>query len=126
MKRKTEFVLGLISGILGILSCGLLIFKALMMPVANQMGNSVIAIGIIALLFQIAGLVCSLVVEKNPKLMGIIILCAGIADIPASLWSISADSPISFLLCAVTAILFIITGIIALVKKTDASSNLTQ
>lgn len=121
--RKASFIVGLIGGILGIISCGFLLFSALNMKVTEADINKVLIFSIIGLLLSIAALVGSCIVEKKKNLSGILMIVAGISNIPCSLYSISADNPITFILCAVVAILLLISGIIALCLKNDKIKN---
>lgn len=121
--RKASFIVGLIGGILGIISCGFLLFSALNMKVTEADINKVLTFSIIGLLLSIAALVGSCIVEKKKNLSGTLMIVAAIANIPCSLYSISADNPITFILCAVVAILLLISGIMALCLKNDKIKN---
>lgn len=115
--KKSVFTLGLIAGIAGIVSCGILLYVYFGMPADKEGIGGVLGIGIVALLLQIAGLVFSISAEKKTKLAGIVMILAAISDLVASLASMSIDSIISFLLCFITFILFLIAGIISITTK---------
>lgn len=115
--KKSVFTLGLIAGIAGIVSCGILLYVYFGMPADKEGIGGILGIGIVALLLQIAGLVFSISAEKKTKLAGIVMILAAISDLVASLASMSIDSIISFLLCFITFILFLIAGIISITTK---------
>jgi len=113
--KKASFIIGLIGGILGIVSCGILLFAGLNMKVTEVDANKVIILSIIGLLLSILALVGACLDKKI--LAGIFILVGAIANIPCVFYSIPADSPITFILCAVVAILLLISGIMKLCIK---------
>ncbi len=114
--KKASFIIGLIGGILGIISCGILLFSGLNMLVTNPQTNTVIAVSIAGLLLSILALVGACISGKK-ALTGIFILLGAIANIPSTLFSISADNPITFIMCGITAILLLISGIMRLCEK---------
>lgn len=113
--KKASFIIGLIGGILGIISCGMLLFSGLNMKVTEAAVSKVIMFAIIGLLLSILALVGACINKK--VLTGIFILIGAIANIPCSLYSISADNPITFIMCAVTAVLLLVAGIMRLCLK---------
>lgn len=114
--KKASFIIGLIGGILGIISCGMLLFSGLNMKVTEAAVSKVIMFAIIGLLLSILALVGACINNKK-VLTGIFILIGAIANIPCSLYSISADNPITFIMCILTAILLLISGIMRLCEK---------
>lgn len=113
--KKASFIIGLIGGILGMISCGMLLFSGLNMKVTEAAVSKVIMLAIIGLLLSILALVGACINKK--VLTGIFILIGAIANIPCSLYSISADNPITFIMCAVTAVLLLVAGIMRLCLK---------
>lgn len=114
--KKTSFIVGLIAGILGIISNGILLFSGLNMKVTEAGVNQVLMFSIIGLLLSILALVGACMNNKK-VLTGIFILLGAIANIPSSLFSISADNPMTFIMCAVVAILLLVSGIMRLCIK---------
>lgn len=114
--KKASFIVGLIGGILGILSCGVLLFSGLNMKVTNPQTNIVIVVSIVGLLLSVLALVGACITNKK-ALTGIFILIGAIANIPCIVFSISADSPITFITCSVTGILLLVSGIMRLCEK---------
>ena len=102
--KKASFIVGLIGSILGIISCGILLFSGLNMKVTEADANTVLVLSIIGLLLSILALVGSCINSKK-VLTGIFIIVGAIANIPCSLFSISADNPITFIMCIIVAIL---------------------
>ncbi len=117
--KKSSFIVGLIGGILGILSCGFLLFSGLNMKVTEVDGNKVLIFSIIGLLISILALIGACIVEKKKNLAGAFMLLGAVANIPCSLYSISADNQITFMICAVVVILLLVSGIMALCLKND-------
>ena len=78
--KKVSFIIGLIGGILGIVSCGILLFAGLNMKVTEVDANKVIILSIIGLLLSILALVGACLDKKI--LAGIFILVGAIANIP--------------------------------------------
>lgn len=114
--KKASFIVGLIGSIIGIISCAILLFVGLNMKVVEADVNKVIVLAIVGLLLSILALVGTCINNKK-VLTGIFILIGAIANIPCSLYSISADSPATFIMCAVVAILLLISGIMRLCVK---------
>ena len=114
--KKASFIIGLIGGILGILSCGILLFTGLNMKVTNPQTNIVVVLSISGLLLSILALV-GVCISNKKALTGIFILLGAIANIPCTLFSIPADNPITFIMCGITAILLLISGIMRLCEK---------
>ena len=113
--KKASFIIGLIGGILGIVSCGILLFTAFNMKVTESDGPKVLMFSAIGLLLSILALVGACLDKKI--LAGIFILVGAIANIPCVFYSIPADSPMTFIMCIVTAILLLISGIMKLCIK---------
>ncbi|MFJ8531494.1 DUF4064 domain-containing protein [Bacillus sp. NPDC094106] len=79
MKRTTEFVLGLIGGIFGILCAFIALFIGGIASAMEADGaNSVIGLGWLAVLLSILGIVGSVVVRSNAKAGGIMMTIAAI------------------------------------------------
>lgn len=114
--KKASFITGLIGGILGIISCGILLFSGLNMKVTEVNGTKVMIFSVVGLLLSILSLVGACINNKK-VLTGVFILLGAIANIPCSLYSISADNPMTFIICAVVAILLIVAGIMRLCEK---------
>lgn len=114
--KKASYIVGLIGSIIGIISCGMLLFSGLNMPVTNTQTNYVIVLSIAGLIFSILALVGACI-NKAKTITGILILLGALANIPCILFSIGADNPISFITCAIAAIMLIIAGIMRLVIK---------
>lgn len=119
--KKVTFILGLIGGIMGIISCLLLLFIGLTMKVTIPDGITTVIITIIngglGLLATIAGLVGACIAQNNNKLAGILMIIATIFNIIVSFTSINAQSPLSFLMGFIVAILFLISSIFAFKSK---------
>lgn len=114
--KKASYIVGLIGSIIGIISCGMLLFSGLNMPVTNTQTNYVIGVSITGLIFSILALVGACI-NKAKTITGILILLGALANIPCILFSIGADNLISFITCAIAAIMLIIAGIMRLVIK---------
>lgn len=114
--KKSAFILGLIGGIIGIISCGMLLAIALNMKVTNVHADSVLAFSILGLLASIAGLVGACIVNNKSKLAGILMLIGTVLNVLAAFNSIGSDSTINFVVGLITAMLFLIAGIFALKK----------
>ncbi|EOR20543.1 hypothetical protein A500_16435 [Clostridium sartagoforme AAU1] len=114
--KRASFIVGLIGGILGVISSGMLLFSGLNMKVTEAAASKVIMFAIIGLLLSILALVGACINNKK-VLTGIFILIGAIANIPCTLFSISADNPITFIMCAVVAILLLVAGIMRLCVK---------
>lgn len=114
--KTASFTIGLIGGILGIIGNGILLFSGLNMKVTAVDGNKVLIFAIAGLLLSILALVGACI-NNNKVLTGIFILIGAVANIPSSLYSISADNPMTFIICAVVSILLIVSGIMRLCVK---------
>lgn len=114
--KKASFIIGLIGGILGILSCSFLLFTGLNMKVTEADVSKVIIFSILGILMSILALVGACISNKK-ILTGTFIILGAIVNIPCSLYSISADNPVTFIFCGVTMILLFISGIIRLCEK---------
>lgn len=117
---KSLSILGLIAGIIGILSCGALLFTARNTPLGHAYVNDVLFVYAIALNLQIIGLMFAIQGSKNSHITGIIMIIAGISDLIAGVFSIVGDNPASCIACFVVFILFLVAGIseIKTVQKT--------
>ena len=91
------------------------------MEVTDPNGMAIIIMSVVGLPLQITGLVCSLTFYKNPKVLGVLILLAGLSSAGVAWYSIPADSPISFIGGCIVSILFIITGIMAMTQKKEVT-----
>jgi hypothetical protein len=114
--KKASFIVGLIGSILGIISCAILLFSGLNMKVNEPHGNGVIIFAIIGLLLSILALVGSCINNKK-VLTGIFIILGFVGNMPCSFYSVFANNPITFIMCAVVAILLLISGIMRLCEK---------
>lgn len=114
--KKASYIVGLIGSIIGIISCSILLFSGLNMLVTNPQTNYVIALSIVGLLLSILALV-GVCINNKKILTGIFILIGALANIPCVLFSIGADNPMTFIACAIAAIMLIIAGIMRLVVK---------
>lgn len=114
--KKASYIVGLIGSIIGIISCGMLLFSGLNMKVTETQGPIIITLSIVGILFSILALVGACI-NKAKTLTGVFILLGAIANIPCILFSIGADNPISFITCAIAAIMLIVAGIMRLVVK---------
>lgn len=115
--KKASFIIGMIGGIFGILCCAFLLFSALNMKVTEADANKVLLFSIIGLIISIVALVGACIVEKNKIIAGIFMILGAIIHIPCSLYSLSADNPVTFIGCAVVTTLFSISGVMALCLK---------
>jgi hypothetical protein len=107
MNRTTEFVLGLIGGIFGLISSVFALFVGGVGQVFEvEDAGEVSGLGWAAVVFSILGIVAAAVVKNKPKPAGIIFLISGIGGII----SVSA----AYIL---PGILLIIAGILSLVRK---------
>lgn len=117
--KNAIFTLGLIAGIIGILSCGLLLFTGFNLPVTHQDGEMILIVAAAGLLLQVAGMVFSFIVAKNPKILGALIIIVGITNIAVVTYSIAADSQISFIGAAISGVMFLVAGIMALSQNKE-------
>lgn len=114
--KKTSFIIGLIGGILGIISCGMLLFSGLNMKVTEAAASKVIMFAIIGLLLSILALV-GVCINNKKVLTGIFILLGAIANIACIFFSIGADNPMTFITCGITSILLLTSGIMRLCER---------
>ncbi|WP_368488435.1 DUF4064 domain-containing protein [Clostridium sp. BJN0013] len=112
--KKTAFILGIIAGVVGIISCGGLLYVGLNSPATDKNANDVIIAASIGIIFQIIGLVYALMVESKTKTAGKVMIVAGIFDFIAAFFSTIGDSPITFISCLIVFVLFLISGIFAI------------
>lgn len=114
--KKGSFIVGLIAGILGISSNIILLVIGLNMPVTIQDTNKVCIFSALGLLFSIAGLVGACLIQTK-KIMGILLIITGVINIFPGMYSLSADSALTFIMNLVVAIMFIVSGILGLTSK---------
>lgn len=115
--KKSIFVLGLIGGIIGIISNALLLFTGLNMKVTERSVDSIIITSIIGIIFSIGSLVAACIVEKAKFISTGLMFLAAIINILTTLNSLSADNPLTFILCSITATILIVSGIMSLFVK---------
>jgi hypothetical protein len=105
-------VMGIIGGILGILVSLLIVLGGVFFASVESsfatgtgFGIGVLLLGIVGIVLSVGGMVCSIITKKNPLICGIVLCIAGVAGffIASGLWTL-------------TAILFIISGILVLVN----------
>lgn len=114
--KKASFIVGLIGGILGAISCSILLFAGLNMKVTEEDVTKVMVVAIIGLLLSILALVGACI-NNRKVLTGIFMIAGALINIPCVLFSISADNPITFIMCAVVTILLLISGIMRFCVK---------
>lgn len=102
MNRTLEFVLGLIGGILGVVSAVLVLFNKLDLFTADSGLGS---FGIAALLFSLIGIIGAVMVSISGKLGGIIMILSSVFGILSI-----------FLGYIISGILLLIAGIISVIK----------
>ncbi len=112
--KKTSFVIGLIGGILGILSNAYLLITFLNMKAVGMFGSLVQGVSILGILLSVVAIVGICMERKIKNLSGILIFLGAISNLSSSLFSISIDCTITLILCAVAGILLLITGKIKL------------
>lgn len=108
--KKASFIVGLIGSIFGIISGIVLLVVGLNMKVTEAFGGTVLIWACAAALTSILALVGASINNKK-VIMGIFMLIGAIGNVGASLFSIPADSPVTFLSCIVAAIMLIVAGI---------------
>ncbi|WP_117170090.1 DUF4064 domain-containing protein [Paraliobacillus sediminis] len=107
MSRTTEFVLGLIGGILGFFGAIIALFVGGLDAAFNETGSSSITgLGWSAFLFSALAIVGSVVVKSKAKLGGILLLVSAVGGLIS----------ISFFYL-ISAVLIGIAGIMGLVRK---------
>lgn len=106
-KYTVSFILGLIGSILALLSeVGVMLIGTLGTSFGASSGTTLIGLGVVSFLFAIIALVFTCLISKMPKVAGmVLIICAIIGFI------------CSFMAFLIPAVLLIIAGIIAVVKK---------
>lgn len=108
-------ILGLIAGILGILGSGYDFIEAMGLPATS--GNAPVIMSLLAIAFVIAGLVGSTMKCKK-KVAGLLMLLGGLGGLLTMTTGLAISyTPVTFFIGLVTAILFIIGGIMSLVKR---------
>lgn len=116
MKRTAEFVLGLIGGIVAVIISVMSFINAGFVPLLNEdvetMVNATMISNSIGLIISIVGLVFACLVNKNAKKSGIIMIITGVL------------LPLFNLFTIISCILFLIAGIMCVVRKVDV--NCTQ
>ncbi|MBD1379149.1 DUF4064 domain-containing protein [Metabacillus arenae] len=110
MKRTTEFVLGLIGGIFGLIGA---VMAILIGAVDEAFTGSmeISGLGWSAVLFSIVGIIGSIVVKRKPKLGGTFMTVAGLGG------TISI-----FIFYILPGVLLIIGGLMGLIKKEKIKS----
>ncbi|HWO95763.1 MAG TPA: DUF4064 domain-containing protein, partial [Bacillus sp. (in: firmicutes)] len=111
MKRTTEFVLGLLGGIFGIIGAFIALFIGGVDAAINGSSN-IIGLGWTAVILSILGIVGSVVVKGKPKLGGIFMLVAGIGGFIC----------VSFAYI-LSGVLLIIAGVMGVFRKDKTSST---
>lgn len=111
MKRTTEFVLGLIGGIFGVMGAMIALFIGGVDAAVNSSGQSeIIGLGWAAVAFSILGIVGASIVKGKPKLGGGFMTIAAVAGIICiSMFYI------------LPGILLIIGGLMGLIRKDKSS-----
>ena len=104
MKHKAEFTLGLLGGVLGILS-GILIIKTDLFKVVVSDKEETLLIGMFVILCSVFAIIASLFIEHKPREAGMMFLVSGTLGLL-----------ISSILYAVPFILLFIAGILVLTK----------
>lgn len=109
-KRTTEFVLGLIGGIIGFFAALIALFIGGLGGAFDMEGASTISsLGIFAIIFSIVGIIGSVTVRYKQRLGGILMIVSAIGG----LVSISFFYVLSF-------VLLIIAGLMGVFRKKDA------
>lgn len=115
MKRTAEFTLGLIGGILGIITSAFTIFGAGFVPLATKaIENTVTATmgsNVIGLAASIVGLIFACKVNKNSKTSGIVMIICGMVIFLTNFFQI------------IPLVLFLIAGIMCLARKVEKVEN---
>lgn len=112
MKRTTEFVLGLIGGIFGILSAIVALFIGGVDAAFSSTGTSdIVGLGWSAVILSIVGIVGSVVVKSKAKFGGILMIISAIGG----LISIS-------MFYILPAVLLLIGGLMGVFKKNKDTS----
>lgn len=107
MNRTTEFVLGLIGGILGVPIAFLALFIGGIGSAAGEAdGDTVIMLGWLAVFVSIIGIIGSVLVKFKPKFGGVLLLLSGIVGFIA----------VSFF-WILSGVLLIISGLMGLIRK---------
>ena len=107
MKRTTEFVLGLIGGILGFFGAMFALAFGGLDAAFNESGTSQFTgLGWSAMLFSILAIVASVIVKKKAKLGGILLLVSAVGGIISI-----------FVFFILPAVLIIIAGCMGVFRK---------
>ena len=110
MNRTTEFVLGLIGGIFGILSGITALLVGGVFGAFNASGSgTIMGGGIVAIIVSIVGIVSGIIAKSKAKLGGILMLLSGIIGFISI-----------FVFYILPGVLLIIGGIMCLVKKSKS------
>ena len=104
MKHKAEFTLGLLGGVLGILS-GILIMKTDLFKAVASDEEGALLIGMFVILCSVFAVIASLFIEHKPREAGMMFLVSGALGLL-----------ISSILYTVPFILLLIAGILILTK----------
>lgn len=112
MKRTTEFVLGLIGGIFGILFAFIALFIGGVDAAFSENGtSSIIGLGWAAVFLSILGIIGSVVVKGKAKVGGILMLIAAVGGtISISMFYI------------LPGILLLIAGLMGVIRKDKAAA----
>jgi len=114
MKRTTEFVLGLIGGIIGLFSAMAVLLIGGIDAAFSSSGTSDLGgLGWSAMLFSVLGIIGSIVVKRKAKLGGTFMTIAAIAGI------ISVS-----MFYVIPGILLIIGGLMGLFRKNKSNHNI--
>ena len=114
--KTASFVLGLIAGIVGIISAGVTFVVGMGLPVTNPDANFIVRGSIFVLVFQIAGLVLA-AIRKRSIPFGIIEILAGLSGLIGLTVAVFADVLAMFLTFIIAAILFVIAGIFKMMPE---------
>lgn len=121
--KRSALILGLIAGIVGIISCGGLLYVGLNTTLEHENVYGVIIVSLIGLILQIVGLVYALMVESKTKTAGKVMIVAGVFNLIVCIFSILGDSPITFIACFIVFILFLISGIFAIKASRETTAE---
>lgn len=115
MSRTTEFVLGLIGGVIGIFAAMIaLMIGGIGAEFGASDGNTIIALGWVAVLLAIVGIVGSVIVKFKPKVGGILLLVSGVGGFIciSAFWILSG-------------VLLIIGGLMGVVRKNKTNVSVS-
>lgn len=108
-KRTVEFVLGLIGGIFGFFGALIaLMFGGIGSALGGEGASTIIGLGWLAILFSIIGIVGAAIVKSKTKIGGWMMIISAVGGVI----SVSFAYALSF-------VLLIIAGLMAVIKKGD-------